>query len=200
MKHPRAGLRVRLAPRRASMGVVLAGVKAKPSGWPPASLDPSCGRAPNSKRTESEPKGKIHKVHVSTVPGDCRQDRAPGQPVATSAGLRGSPRTGPQRRRMPATGRGRNRPITGPLCSHPDKWAQYRENLTVFDSNGVAFEDHLALDVILQAAEQLGLGTKVSIESHPDDVLDPYSIRGHVPATPSDLLGPRCRPGAVTPS
>jgi len=56
-------------------------------------------------------------------------------------------------------------------------------NLTVFDSNGVAFEDHLALDVILQTAEQLGLGAKLSIESHPDDVLDPYSIRGHVPAT-----------------
>lgn len=115
MKHPRAGLRVRRAPRRASVGVVLAVVKVKPSGWPPAGLDPACGR---------------------------------GRPV---------------------------RP--------PRQVGSISRNLTVFDSNGVAFEDHLALDVILQTAEQLGLGAKLSIESHPDDVLDPYSIRGHVPAT-----------------
>ncbi|QNE17025.1 ornithine cyclodeaminase family protein [Kribbella qitaiheensis] len=70
------------------------------------------------------------------------------------------------------------------LCAHPEEWAHHRQTLTVFDSTGVAFEDHLALDVIMAAAEELGLGTKMSIECRPDDVLDPYSLRGHVPAAP----------------
>lgn len=68
------------------------------------------------------------------------------------------------------------------LCAHPEEWAHHRESLTVFDSTGVAFEDHLALDVIINAARELGLGTELSIECHPDDVLDPYSLRGHVPS------------------
>lgn len=68
------------------------------------------------------------------------------------------------------------------LCAHPEEWTYHRQSLTVFDSTGVAFEDHLALDVILTAAREIGLGTKLSIECHPDDVLDPYSLRGYVPA------------------
>lgn len=36
----------------AQHGVVLAGVKATPSGWPPASLDPGSGRAPISSDRE----------------------------------------------------------------------------------------------------------------------------------------------------
>ncbi|GAA0583840.1 ornithine cyclodeaminase family protein [Kribbella sandramycini] len=73
------------------------------------------------------------------------------------------------------------------LCAHPEEWAHHRESLTVFDSTGVAFEDHLALDVLMSAAEELGLGTKIAIECHPDDVLDPYSLPGHVPTPTAQL-------------
>ncbi|GLZ39381.1 hypothetical protein [Actinokineospora sp. NBRC 105648] len=68
-------------------------------------------------------------------------------------------------------------PTLGHLCAHPDEAAARRSGLTVFDSTGFAFEDHVALDVFLSAAEELGLGTKMAIEHHPENVLDPYSTR-----------------------
>ncbi|MFD5552471.1 ornithine cyclodeaminase family protein [Streptomyces sp. NPDC127068] len=67
-------------------------------------------------------------------------------------------------------------PTLAEVCASPDE--TYRDRLTVFDSTGFAFEDHLALDVFMDLAEELGLGTKVSIEGRPEDLLDPYSISG----------------------
>lgn len=69
-------------------------------------------------------------------------------------------------------------PSLGHLSAHPAEAAAQRDGLTVFDSTGFALEDHIALDVFLAAAEELGLGTKVSIEHHPEDLLNPYSVRG----------------------
>lgn len=49
---------------------VLVDVKAKPSGWPTASLDPDSGRGPQATsgiRAAGEPQNQ-----VSTVSGDCR--------------------------------------------------------------------------------------------------------------------------------
>ena len=50
---------------------VLAGVKATPSGWPPASPDPSSGRGPMAASGSplSQP---IQQIQVSTVSGDCQ--------------------------------------------------------------------------------------------------------------------------------
>jgi hypothetical protein len=62
----------RLAPAPGQSGTVLAGVKAKPSGWPPASLDPGCGRR-SFAADGSKPETKIHKFQLSTVRGDCRK-------------------------------------------------------------------------------------------------------------------------------
>lgn len=67
-------------------------------------------------------------------------------------------------------------PSLAHLLAHPDEAVAWRSRLTVFDSTGFALEDHLALDVFLAAAEELGLGTKLPIEHHPNDVLDPYSL------------------------
>src|SRR4051812_48050835 len=57
-------------------GTVLAGVKAKPFGWPAASLDPGCGRRPaNRRRNRARRTGrgtKIRQSEVSTLLGDCR--------------------------------------------------------------------------------------------------------------------------------
>jgi hypothetical protein len=51
---------------------VLVDVKATPSGWPPASLDPDSGRGPWA--TSGTPGlHEIHNFQVSTVSGDCHQ-------------------------------------------------------------------------------------------------------------------------------
>ena len=54
-------------------GTVLAGVKAKPCGWPAASLDPGCGRRPrppSKPGPTNEPNTKIRQSQVSTLSGD----------------------------------------------------------------------------------------------------------------------------------
>ena len=53
---------------RTQDGAVLAGVKAKPLGWPPASLDPRSGRRPPAATGE-----RIQQIQVSTLSGDCRR-------------------------------------------------------------------------------------------------------------------------------
>ena len=55
---------------RTEPDLVLAGVKAKPSGWPPASLDPDSGRGPQAA-SGSRPTTN-QQIQVSTVSGDCR--------------------------------------------------------------------------------------------------------------------------------
>jgi hypothetical protein len=55
-------------------GTVLTAVKAEPSGWPTASLDPGSGRR-RSTRTKSRPTEITQQdppIQVSTVSGDCR--------------------------------------------------------------------------------------------------------------------------------
>ena len=51
--------------------LVLAGVKAEPSGWPPASPDPGSGRGPMAPAGR-RPAVPIHKSQASTDSGDCR--------------------------------------------------------------------------------------------------------------------------------
>jgi hypothetical protein len=56
-------------------GTVLTAVKAEPSGWPTASLDPGSGRR-RSTRTKSRPTEITQQdppIQVSTVSGDCRE-------------------------------------------------------------------------------------------------------------------------------
>lgn len=81
---------------------VLAGVKAKPSGWPTASLDPDSGHRPEAM--SGTPANTKPQFQVSTVSGDCRETaeagRKTGKPSrrrrrcdqATCCGSRG-PRT-----------------------------------------------------------------------------------------------------------
>ncbi len=51
------------------------GVKAKPSGWPPASPDPRSGREHRPRAGCQQGMG-IRQNHVSTVPGDCHRPAA----------------------------------------------------------------------------------------------------------------------------
>ena len=73
-------------------GTVLAGVKAKPCGWPTASPDPGCGRHPANRRrnrVEERARTKIRQFEVSTLLGDCRipehppDDRTPSPRTQT---------------------------------------------------------------------------------------------------------------------
>lgn len=54
---------------RAQHDGVLAGVKATPCGWPPASLDTDSGRRRFAVSGSESPKTKIHQFQVSTVQG-----------------------------------------------------------------------------------------------------------------------------------
>jgi alanine dehydrogenase len=67
------------------------------------------------------------------------------------------------------------------LCADPRPATDHRNRLTVFDSTGFALEDHLTLDVFIDLAVELGLGTRMRLEYNPSDALDPYSpARGRV--------------------
>ncbi|GGK78125.1 alanine dehydrogenase [Sphaerisporangium melleum] len=76
-------------------------------------------------------------------------------------------------------------PSLGELCAAPEAAAGLRGRLTVFDSTGFALEDHIALDVLLEAADEVGAGSRVRIEYHPDDALDPYSAPAPASALPA---------------
>jgi len=53
-----------------------------------------------------------------------------------------------------------------------------RDELTVFDSTGWAFEDLIAAELFTEHAERLGVGTEVDLQPTPTDPYDPYeSVR-----------------------
>ncbi|AXG83131.1 ornithine cyclodeaminase family protein [Streptomyces paludis] len=65
-------------------------------------------------------------------------------------------------------------PELATLIAEPERAEAARDTPTVFDSTGFALEDHIALDVLLGFAAQLGLGTAIEVEYHPSDALNPY--------------------------
>ncbi|MEM9385722.1 MAG: ornithine cyclodeaminase family protein [Pseudomonadota bacterium] len=52
----------------------------------------------------------------------------------------------------------------------------HQDRLTVFDSTGFALEDHVALELALEWAEQFNLGLELELESISDDPLNPYQF------------------------
>ncbi len=48
------------------------------------------------------------------------------------------------------------------------------KDLKVFDNRGFAFEEHVALDVFLDYAAEMGIGQKISILDGPIGLLFPY--------------------------
>ncbi|MFD3732175.1 hypothetical protein [Streptomyces sp. NPDC058632] len=63
------------------------------------------------------------------------------------------------------------------LCAEPETAARHRDRVTVFDPTGFALEDHVALDVLLELADEAGIGDRVQVEHLPDDALNPYSFQ-----------------------
>lgn len=77
-------------------------------------------------------------------------------------------------------------PDLGVLCADPERAEPYRGGITVFDSTGSAVEDHVALDVFAEIAQELGIGLRTRIEHIPADCVDPYALPdgpGDEPAT-----------------
>lgn len=60
------------------------------------------------------------------------------------------------------------------VAQNADAYAAERARATVFDSTGWALEDYVAMDLFMEYAQALGVGTRVPIEVVPDDALDPY--------------------------
>ncbi|MBB1242007.1 ornithine cyclodeaminase family protein [Streptomyces durbertensis] len=74
----------------------------------------------------------------------------------------------------------------GELCARPELAEERRGRLTVFDSTGFALEDHLAMEVLLEVAAEYDLGTRLRIEHHPADALNPYALASVAEAVAGD--------------
>jgi L-lysine cyclodeaminase len=66
-------------------------------------------------------------------------------------------------------------PTLGQICANPAVVSGFRSKPTVFDSTGIALEDHLVLDVFLDLADRLNIGRTMDIDAPYSDVLNPYS-------------------------
>ncbi|MEU3838469.1 ornithine cyclodeaminase family protein [Streptomyces sp. NPDC028635] len=68
-------------------------------------------------------------------------------------------------------------PGLGRLAAEPQLAHARRDGLTVFDSTGFALEDALAMEVFLEVAAEYALGSRLSLEHHPSDAVDPYALQ-----------------------
>ncbi len=67
-------------------------------------------------------------------------------------------------------------PELAELVRDAESYETARETLTVFDSTGWALEDHIAAQLLLEAAEQIGVGSEIALESLSEDPKDPYAF------------------------
>mgnify|MGYP001793422558 CR=1 FL=1 len=62
------------------------------------------------------------------------------------------------------------------VVKHPERYKQQQQQLSVFDSTGFALEDQVAMNMMLDYAESLDVGSWLSLESAAADVKNPYSF------------------------
>ncbi|MEL7504607.1 MAG: ornithine cyclodeaminase family protein [Cyanobacteria bacterium J06554_6] len=62
------------------------------------------------------------------------------------------------------------------IVQYPDRYQPYQQQPTVFDSTGFALEDQVALNMLLDYARELQVGTWTYLESAAADVKNPYSF------------------------
>ncbi len=75
----------------------------------------------------------------------------------------------------------------------PAQYRSYQGQLTVFDSTGFALEDQVALNMLLDYATELEVGTWIALESAFAEVKNPYSFITDAPAQ-SPSSKPLCSP------
>ena len=62
------------------------------------------------------------------------------------------------------------------IIAEPERYADATESLTVFDSTGWALGDQVAMQLLLDRAEALGVGLVMNLEDIGEDPLDPYHL------------------------
>lgn len=62
------------------------------------------------------------------------------------------------------------------VVQNPERYLGYQHQSTVFDSTGFALEDQVAMNLLLDYATDLQMGTYVALESAYADVKNPYSF------------------------
>lgn len=67
-------------------------------------------------------------------------------------------------------------PDLGTLVAQPARFEEHRARTTVFDSTGSALEDHAAIQLFVELAEELDVGRRLRIEHLPRDFYDPYDV------------------------
>ena len=67
-------------------------------------------------------------------------------------------------------------PPLADLIQSPDLYEEARKGPTVFDSTGWALEDRVAINLLLEHSERLGLGLELQLEDIGDDPLNPYDL------------------------
>lgn len=67
------------------------------------------------------------------------------------------------------------------VVQHPNAYQQYQHQLTVFDSTGFALEDQVAMNMLLDYATELQIGTWLCLESASAEVKNPYSFVNNTP-------------------
>jgi ornithine cyclodeaminase/alanine dehydrogenase-like protein (mu-crystallin family) len=66
-------------------------------------------------------------------------------------------------------------PSLAELVQNEDRYRDWRQRATVFDSTGFALEDQIVTEVILQCAHEVGVGTRISLENVMGPPMDPYA-------------------------
>jgi ornithine cyclodeaminase/alanine dehydrogenase-like protein (mu-crystallin family) len=77
------------------------------------------------------------------------------------------------------------------LVQQTDRYRFVQDHLSVFDSTGWALEDQVAMDLFMELAADLDLGTHVSVETIPSDPLNPYHLLGSDGFVQNDSPGAR---------
>lgn len=80
-------------------------------------------------------------------------------------------------------------PDLASLVSDPARWAGLREQLTVFDSTGMALQDYVVARVFAELAVEHRLGTRVAIQHFPANRLNPFDFSAA--GTPDPLVNLR---------
>ncbi|MEL6354802.1 MAG: ornithine cyclodeaminase family protein, partial [Cyanobacteria bacterium J06627_28] len=62
------------------------------------------------------------------------------------------------------------------VIKQPTRYVNQQRQLSVFDSTGFALEDQVAMNMMLDYAKALDLGSWVSLESAAADVKNPYGF------------------------
>lgn len=76
-------------------------------------------------------------------------------------------------------------PDLAALVKNSAAFSHQQMQTTVFDSTGWALEDHVVIELLVQHATRLGLGSPVALEAVPPDPADPYHGLGAAPAAAS---------------